>query len=157
MENTEHLKLTLPDGNDYVNIETLNENWKKIDAAFPELHQLIEGRAQVVSGSYVGTGTHGAENPNTLDFPFMPKIVMVLRMINDFPDYFDILWLVNPLEYSSWKNPHNTSAGHAVEWDGDESVGIVSWWMKPTGTNASSGAADQRNVEGVTYHYIAIG
>lgn len=80
MNNTEQMNLALPGGSDYVDIETLNENWRKIDAAHLELISLIEGRAQVVCGSYVGTGVEGlsADNPMMLTFPFVPKFVCLM-------------------------------------------------------------------------------
>ena len=157
MENTEHLKLSLPEGNDYVNIETLNENWIKIDEAIPNLLQLIEGRAQVVSGSYVGTGTYGEDTPNALEFDFVPRVVILISAATDSsgPDYLSLRWLIQPLKGSSWKNPFNTFTGGEVSWSDDGKS--VFWWVEPTASNASSGPSAQLNCSGVTYHYIAIG
>ena len=35
------------------------------------------GNCKIYTGSYVGTGTYGENNPNTLTFPFEPKFVWV--------------------------------------------------------------------------------
>ena len=37
-------------------------------------------KANIVTGSYVGTGTYGASNPNTLTFDFEPKLVVINGM-----------------------------------------------------------------------------
>lgn len=57
---------------------------RTVDQALLRLHQLTvyiqgiaQGRALSTWGSYVGTGTHGANNPNTLTFPFQPKLVAI--------------------------------------------------------------------------------
>lgn len=40
------------------------------------------GAPKIETGSYVGTGTYGASNPNKLTFGFEPKIVLVYSNIN---------------------------------------------------------------------------
>lgn len=39
--------------------------------------QSVRGYAKIQTGSYVGTGTYGANNPCSLTFKFAPKIVIV--------------------------------------------------------------------------------
>ena len=159
--NTEYLGLLMKDPaadkSDTFNIETmLNENWRKIDAAFPELIRLIEGRARVVSGSYVGTGVHGEENPNTLEFEFVPKLVLISYLIDN-GDGLAIAWLVNPWERGSKRLETSAAAYDTyVQWDNDNRK--VSWYV-PYEVNAytSSGPSNQCNALDVTYHYIAIG
>lgn len=43
----------------------------------------IEGGLQVVFGSYVGTGTYGSSNPNSLTFDFAPKFVMLFGWVSN--------------------------------------------------------------------------
>ena len=158
--NTEYLGLLMKDPaadkSDTFNIETmLNENWRKIDAAFPELISLIEGRAQVVSGAYVGTGVHGEENQNTLEFEFVPKLVLILYLIDG--KGLALAWLVNPLERGSKRQETGGGAYDTyVQWDDNNRR--VSWYV-PYEVNAytSSGPSNQCNALDVTYHYIAIG
>ena len=38
----------------------------------------LSGFARIETGSYVGTGTYGASNPNTLTFGFAPKFVIFI-------------------------------------------------------------------------------
>lgn len=54
------------------------------DDAFSKLKTLVDvaqtaanGKAQIATGSYTGTGTSGSSNPNSLTFPFVPKIVFM--------------------------------------------------------------------------------
>ena len=39
-----------------------------------EIASALSGFARIETGSYVGTGTYGASNPNTLTFGFVPKV-----------------------------------------------------------------------------------
>ncbi|MBS6283781.1 MAG: hypothetical protein KH459_12240 [Oscillospiraceae bacterium] len=39
--------------------------------------QLLGGVPKIATGSYTGTGTYGADNPCSLTFPFLPKLVII--------------------------------------------------------------------------------
>lgn len=39
----------------------------------------LTNAAKIATGSYVGTGTYGANNPCSLTFPFMPELVIITR------------------------------------------------------------------------------
>ena len=120
------------------------------------LDQVTAFPCQVYTGSYVGTGTYGESNPNTLTFPFEPKFVFICARSSTTP---------NPdgtgsssssgalLVYDSPLNIRfgNNAAGGLshVEWEGNS----VSWYW-PSGTYA---AFYQLNSAGITYNYVAIG
>lgn len=97
---------------------------------------------QVYTGSYVGTGTSGSSNPNTLTFPFEPKVWGILT----FPSAGGaqatstnlIPWGITPVVIQS------TSS--VCAYDGN----TVNFY------NATS-AANQCNTSGATYYYIALG
>ena len=97
---------------------------------------------QVYTGSYVGTGTYGQSNPNTLTFPFEPKVWGILT----FPSAGGaqatstnlIPWGITPVVIQS------TSS--VCAYDGN----TVNFY------NATS-AANQCNTSGATYYYVAIG
>ena len=74
MEYTQNYQLPLWDKEDSVKRTDFNESNEKIDAA---LKIAAEGNCKIAAGSYVGTGTYGADNPNTLTFEFEPKLVLV--------------------------------------------------------------------------------
>ena len=95
---------------------------------------------QIATGSYTGTGTYGASNPNSLTFEFKPKLVLVNGNsqygLIAIKDCTKALAAVNTMQQQvTWGNK------------------TVSWYC--TGTNQS--AFTQYNEAGTTYNYIAIG
>lgn len=105
------------------------------------LDQVTGFPAQVYTGSYVGTGTYGQNNPNELTFPFEPKAVLIS---GDVPPGVYLAWFLPPMK-AAWQ----IDGGNYItisEW-GEKSV---SWYYGPS-------ASGQLNVKGVTYHYIAFG
>lgn len=107
------------------------------------LDQVMGFPAQVYAGSYVGTGTVGDSNPNTLTFPFEPKIVFVssgsatiVHMIKGVPSANVVYGItaVYGINISSW-------SGNSVS------------WVYP----ATSYPERQLNASGTTYYYVAIG
>lgn len=105
------------------------------------LDQVMGFPAQVYTGSYVGTGTYGQNNPNELTFPFEPKAVLIY---GDVPPGVYLAWFLPPMK-AAWQ----IDGGNYItisEW-GEKSV---SWYYGPS-------ASGQLNVKGVTYHYIAFG
>ena len=157
MNATERLGLVLPEGSDYVNIETLNENFQKMDA----LVDLIEQRAQVVSGSYIGTGTFGEGNPNVLEFPFKPLfIAIVYAEIKATEASWVPCLFVRPWGYNTKTSTGNTAGktvNNYVTWGNNS----VSWYSKADSDGNvdpdRSSSTTQLNVSGTVYHYIAIG
>ena len=100
---------------------------------------------QVATGSYVGTGTYGFSNKNTLTFDFVPKFVVVLGDFNNASLSYR-LFLINGATYASAAyaggNPVTAS------WDNN----TVSWYC----SNYTAGA-EQMNLKDATYRYVAIG
>lgn len=97
-------------------------------------------------GSYVGTGQYGSGNPNSLTFGFEPKLVCITR--EDENDYRAILpYLGYGLVWTSSAvgNSGFNAFGVGTGWSGNS----VSWW--------NNYAAQQMNISGVTYQYMAIG
>ncbi len=41
------------------------------------IRAVVSSGAKIVTGSYVGTGTYGESNPNSLTFDFEPKFVLI--------------------------------------------------------------------------------
>ena len=46
------------------------------DNAFSTLASMVNSRAKIATGSYVGTGTYGASNPCSLTFDFSPNLIL---------------------------------------------------------------------------------
>lgn len=63
------------------NVKEALDSLKSVDDGLQEtvdtLVTMVSGKAQIVTGNYVGTGTYGISNPNKLDFDRPPKIVFV--------------------------------------------------------------------------------
>ena len=118
-----------------------------IDQQINELKQQIsETSVKIVTGSYVGTGTYGEDNPNTLTFDFEPKVVMISR--SDGSDsHGGILFIHGQLQYSQWGTYGGSAYGLSgeIEWEGNS----VSWY--------SDKLSGQFNLANITYFFAAIG
>lgn len=96
---------------------------------------------QIETGSYVGTGTYGQNNPNTLTFEFVPMILVISSITADAG-----IALISNSVGSTWVSGHNglyllvaSTRGKTIDWysDSDSSV--------------------QMNSSGRNYHYAALG
>lgn len=111
---------------------------------------------KIATGSYVGTGTYGTSNPNTLMFQFEPKMLFIAANDNR-TAYNATACIVCAAKNFTVMYPYNSasswSGGHcSVNLSGNS----VSWWM--TDKYGSSDPQDiQFNRSGFTYHYVAIG
>lgn len=99
---------------------------------------------RIATGSYIGTGTYGEENPIQLTFDFVPRFVFVQARTSV---TLEILPFVHGLKYTG----HNTSSGSSSY------VAYVSWNEKMVSWYAESGAVYMMNESGMTYNYVAIG
>ena len=97
------------------------------------LDQVMGFPCQIYTGSYVGTGTYGQSNPNTLTFPFEPKSVMIRGK----PSY------------------SAASSTMMLWWGGDYQGSEYS--IKLVGTTLTwydNNASMQNNDTNITYYYI---
>ena len=95
--------------------------------------------SKVHPGAYTGTGTFGTDNPNTLEFEFEPKMVLIQGTAGR------VAILIKPSGVGVSIGP-NESTTLNVTWQGK----TVSWY------NALN-AANQMNTENETYSYTAFG
>jgi hypothetical protein len=103
---------------------------------------------KIETGSYVGTGTYGQANPNTLTFGFVPKLVWIYeantRYISTSAGY-------NGLWFASWPYlSYLLDSGTTVTRYASLSGKTLSWYE-------SSSAFNQLNDSEKVYTYIAIG
>lgn len=105
---------------------------------------------KIETGSYVGTGTSGSSNPNTLTFGFEPKILFVSKQDQNFTSVgFFMLACKGVTNAQCMHAAQNTAPQGpfcALNW----SENSVSWYN-------TSGATEQLNVNNETYFYVAIG
>lgn len=101
---------------------------------------------KIETGSYVGTGTYGASNPNTLTFGFVPRLVMVSPTASGFADNSlskPFLWfegITSVLDKAYGYNNNVTRDGNTISW-----------------YTGASYPLNQFNISGTIYYYIAIG
>lgn len=114
---------------------------------------------KIESGLYTGTGTFGADNPNSLTFGFVPDLVLIIGDGSkvDTNNYqaltlYAVLWYGDATAYLTFTNTSNVitsnSKGIALSWDST----TVTWYV--TATNAT--AASQMSSSGKVYRYLAI-
>lgn len=113
------------------------------------------GLARVATGTYVGTGAGGADNPNVLTFPFQPKVVYISltgqtnRCDATLPlVYGSRIGLVYSATSSNWST-HSTYPLNLV-WEGNT--------LSLTYTlNTTSVEERQLNIDGATYDWVVWG
>ena len=98
---------------------------------------------QIATGSYVGTGTSGSSNPNSLMFNFTPSVLIVL-CDQDVPV---LMIAINPTSKAGTYKDKSYAVD--ISWSGNS----VSWYYDDT----SNYSPRQLNAEGYTYRYIALG
>ncbi len=101
------------------------------------------GTPTIETGSYVGTGTYGASNPNSLTFRGVPVFVLVYTYagtVNTSNFCFMCTDMLSGFTHYGTQTPY----GLGVSLSGK----TVSWY--------GYGATQQHNVNGVTYHYFAL-
>lgn len=111
------------------------------------------GAPKIETGSYVGTGTYGSSNPNSLTLSFRPKLFFLDNqkgsnlyygsgwlVYTDFlGDSYEKLPLANQTYYYPYMKLENN---------------VLTWYCYNGSDNVS---AYQMNASGTTYYYIAIG
>ena len=126
-----------------------------IDQQINELKQQIsETSVKIATGSYVGTGTYGESNPNSLTFDFEPKLVIIGLDVNDsnatirtatfFCFYLPTDYKTYSYRYTNGGSMYNKETYYA-KLDGK----TLSWYT-------SVSVEEQLNFS-KTYHYLAIG
>ena len=109
---------------------------------------------RVVIGSYTGTGTKGASNPNSLTFGFQPKLVIITAPpINEHRSTTSLaIWMhgqgYGNRDFRSDGSNDGSCLSNTLSWSGN----TLSWYA--TGDN---GANLQLNTSGTVYYYMAIG
>ena len=104
-------------------------------------------KAKIATGSYIGTGTYGRSNPNSLTFDFEPKFVAVFGTSDSFQ-----LFLLNGASYAFSVRKENSNTDNSaktspitVSFSGNS----VSWYSK--NSNIYQGNYT------MSHNYIAIG
>lgn len=104
---------------------------------------------RTATGSYVGTGTYGANNPNTINFPFKPAVCLVFiggSCENWVVFTQDVIFMpFNIGRYLSANKLVNTDWGKSLK------------WYTTIAYSDEENAESQLNAAGKTYTYWALG
>lgn len=111
---------------------------------------MLGEKTRIETGSYVGTGTYGASNPNSLTFGFEPKLIMIVDH-----DSGVLMYAVKGSPKGRWTNGQSY-AYEECTWDGK----TLKWYCSSGVNNSNTLNANanmQANGSGSNYSYIAIG
>ena len=137
-------------------MEEFNTDNRNIEQALLELKAALP---KFQSGSYVGTGTSGEDNPNTLEFDFQPNIIIIVSNSegaapNSTSGGIAPWFFVRP-----WNRTNRLFIGNSSRYS---CYTYVTWldngvsWYAQHGDGTLS-PANQLNKEGNTYYYYAFG
>ena len=144
--------ITLPDGGRMVQFENqagspvfpvtlargvIGKNGRSIEDIVEELEVSGTFGANIVTGTYQGSGTFGSTSPNLLALAFAPKVLLLF-------DNKGAMTVIVPF-IGKYSSKLGTSGAGTVTTEGTS----VTWY--------AANAADQMNSSGVTYTYVAIG
>lgn len=112
--------------------------------------------SKVAYGSYVGTGTKGIDNKNSLTFPFPPKYLIISGSTASGKRGINGLGFGDPSQQitvsANTVSTYTTTANNPSELVGN----TVSWYCEE-GSAFESGEGHQLNSSGVKYYYVAFG
>lgn len=134
-----------------------NFNQKFLDAIQQAADDAVDEAPKIATGSYMGTGTFGEDNPNTLMFEFEPK-VWGIYAYEDTPQetgpgymYISITPVI-PWGLSDFRMAVGTS--NFRRFRASYNQGSVSFY---TAESEGNYGGNQFNKAGCTYYYLAIG
>ena len=110
-------------------------------------------KARVQFGSYVGTGTYGESNPNTLNLSFTPRFLLVMNgnKLESYSTYANFALFVYGVVNGITVGP--SSSNYEIPLFATWNKNSISWY----GTNSDYGGTGQLNKSGTKYRYVAIG
>ncbi len=121
----------------------------------------LAGGVRFSSGSYVGDGTHGADNPCSVDVGFEPKLFFVFRDDPGSENKYDFF----PTDFSGcglWVGGRDAlrgvgSSNSYLTRPGAVSGSTISWYVSYANAANYMLAGYQLNDSGTTYRWFALG
>lgn len=110
----------------------------------------LGNKAQIATGSYVGTGTYGANNPNTLTFDFEPKIVILWYQISTWENSANVFLL-------RWNYTTQFAPGASTNSNASDYISYITYSGNTISWYNANHPLYQLNNVGNTYSYLAIG
>ena len=106
------------------------------------------GSVQIATGSYVGTGTYGVNNPCSLTSPFVPKLVS-LECVS--------LASISAQSARAWVNRTAGETTGVINNNKEPERVIITWNGKTVSWWSNTSANHQLNNSTLTYCYVVIG
>ena len=145
MQHTNQYQFNLIESGDTFSPQPLNENMEKVEAA-------LSAQLNCITGTYTGNGTYGESNPNTLTFPFEPKLVIIMSELQ-------FCLFTRGVPKGLGRSNAVIKADRYIQsvfWIGN----TMSWFVTAINSSESShttNSTHQMNANGTTYSYLAIG
>lgn len=127
-----------------------NDAFQQIKTLIDNVQTSTNSKARIQTGSYVGTGTYGKNNPCSLTFDFPPKIVFVFRTSDRYQSSHNDgygRYVMNIFAFGGFKiktGSGSTDINYSI------SGNKLSWY-------SDSDSEGQINYSNETYGYIGIG
>ena len=114
------------------------------------LDQVTQFPAQICTGSYVGTGTYGKDNPNTITLPFNAEIIWIGYAFNS---------TNAPTSAQRGAFSFMRGSSHGLSYIANQSSmsAIKNSFEENTCSWFANTAIDQLNLADTTYRYVALG
>ena len=139
----------------------------------------VGGTTNIATGSYVGTGKYGKNNPNSLVFDFEPKVVYIftnsynMKVLEGYSSDFH-RFLYGATSFNARTVAYVTNVSGSGNWvEGDIAINYtmsnntLTWYTtykddytpdsNVNKQKATYAAQSQQNTSGSTYYYVAIG
>lgn len=133
------------------------------DDVFVATKAMFDSRVRIASGSYVGTGVYGENNPCELTFPFAPKMVLVFRKagmgLMTGGDSDGSAESASHAMIAAYPAASTGVIGHDGSYAGlvENILTFTGKTMRWYSSGLRSGPGSQLNESGVEYQYYAIG
>lgn len=135
---------------------------KKIQSLISSIENQLQKKIEIVTGTYVGTGSAGESNPTSLTFNSKVIFLSILHYKDDIGIYrnnYDKAYYVMPLalstSYRSYVGLNGYTSVEVTYTKKDESGKTISWYS-PEKPGDSGPAEAQYNQSGYKYFYMAI-
>ena len=121
--------------------------FQQIKTLIDNMQNSVDNRAKIQTGSYVGTGTYGKDNPTILTFPFKPKLLAIQNDEETNLSFNTLGATTDVIVRGVTRFPDRTQA---------PGTGYIEWGENTISIYSGMSASYQKNESGVTYYYVAI-
>lgn len=126
-----------------------NDVFQQIKTLIDNAQASADGKAKIQTGSYVGTGTYGANNPCSLTFDFVPYVIMILGGITTSASDYSIY--IGKKDNSYYGQNAIILSEVTTSYQQYKGLGIVGYYS----TAGSNYCYGKKSVDGKTYYWYS--